>query len=238
MDPMDVDLVGEGFDEWVAVSSHVAGPCSAGTHAWRPGQELCDPLILHERTDHTLRELERQRHEGTAGHGHDVPAAPGPVTRRVAISATQLGMVARLVVPVIAARSAGAEVGLPGPAEVWWQPRSHAPVPLSFAWRAGDMDVRGSLVGMVTEASIEAGLSPIVAWDNVASAASTSVIMVRRCRPDLVDRATEEATTLLRLVDARPAVSAGPGFRRRSCCLYYRVSGSRVACCGDCVLAG
>ncbi|WP_201769921.1 (2Fe-2S)-binding protein, partial [Cutibacterium acnes] len=33
-----------------------------------------------------------------------------------------------------------------------------------------------------------------------------------------------------------PGIPAGRVFPRRSCCLYYQVSGSRIACCGDCVL--
>jgi ferric iron reductase protein FhuF len=29
---------------------------------------------------------------------------------------------------------------------------------------------------------------------------------------------------------------AGPDFRRRSCCLIYRLNNDRAAVCGDCVL--
>jgi ferric iron reductase protein FhuF len=32
------------------------------------------------------------------------------------------------------------------------------------------------------------------------------------------------------------SLSVGWGFRRRSCCLYYRVPGGGI--CGDCVLVG
>jgi ferric iron reductase protein FhuF len=31
---------------------------------------------------------------------------------------------------------------------------------------------------------------------------------------------------------------SGEDFRRKSCCLLYRLTGDRVAVCGDCVLAG
>ena len=88
----------------------------------------------------------------------------------------------------------------------------------------------------ITHAFVAAGLSKIIAWDNLASAVSTSVIMVTRCRPDLRRAAIDAATDMLVLVDPRPGITTGPGFRRRSCCLYYQASGSRIACCGDCVL--
>ncbi|GAE70136.1 hypothetical protein JCM18909_3432 [Cutibacterium acnes JCM 18909] len=41
------------------------------------------------------------------------PAADGPVAYRVALSATQLGIVARLVVPAVAARALGNDVDFP-----------------------------------------------------------------------------------------------------------------------------
>ena len=168
--------------------------------------------------------------------GHEVPAADGPVAYRVALSATQLGIVARLVVPVVAARTLGNDVDFPRLADLWFRDVPLAPVPVSVAWQPGPAKITGSAVEEITRAFIAAGLSKIVAWDNLASAVSTSVIMVTRCRPDLRQAAIDVATEILAMVDPRPGITAGPGFHRRSCCLYYQVSGSRIACCGDCVL--
>ena len=42
-----------------------------------------------------------------------------------------------------------------------------------------------------------------------------------------------------KLADSRidgGVLRSGPGFRRTSCCLIYRLAGSTAAVCGDCVL--
>ncbi|HZE16291.1 MAG TPA: (2Fe-2S)-binding protein, partial [Mycobacterium sp.] len=33
------------------------------------------------------------------------------------------------------------------------------------------------------------------------------------------------------------ALRVGPLFRRRSCCLIYRIANTRTATCGDCILS-
>ncbi|MDO4412568.1 (2Fe-2S)-binding protein [Cutibacterium sp.] len=230
-----IDLAAAGFDEWVRVENHQPGETPG--NSWLSATHLVTPAVMDRRITHTHQALLIQRHQGKAGHGHDVAAAPGPVARRVALSATQLGIVARLVVPVVAARSLGHDVNFPRLEDLWFRDVLHAPVPVSVAWQPGPAKIAGSAVERITNAFIAAGLSKIVAWDNLASSVSTSVIMISRCRPDLRQAAIDAATELLILVDPRPGITAGPAFHRRSCCLYYQVSGSRVACCGDCVLA-
>ena len=229
-----VDLAAAGFDEWVCVENHRPGDTPADS--WLPAIQLIAPGTLFRRVDHTHEALLAQRHAGKAGHGHAVPAADGPVARRVALSATQLGIVARLVVPVVAARTLGIDVNIPRLADLWFRDVLSAPVPVSVAWQPGPAIITGSAVEEITNAFIGAGLSKIVAWDNLASAVSTSVIMVTRCRPDLRWTAFDAATEILAMVDPRPGITAGRAFHRRSCCLYYQVSGSRKACCRDCVL--
>lgn len=229
-----IDLTTAGFDEWVCVENHRPSDLPAGS--WLPAIQLIAPETLIRRVNHTHEALLTQRHEGKAGHGHEVPAADGPVAYRVALSATQLGIVARLVVPVVAARTLGNDVDFSRLADLWFRDVPLAPVPVSVAWQPGPAKITGSAVEEITRAFIAAGLSKIVAWDNLASAVSTSVIMVTRCRPDLRQAAIDVATEILAMVDPRPGITAGPGFHRRSCCLYYQVSGSRIACCGDCAL--
>ena len=229
-----INLAAASFDEWVCVKNH--RPSDTPADSWLPAIQLITPETLTRRVDHTHEALLTQRHEGKAGHGHDVPAVDGPVSRRVALSATQLGIVARLVVPVVAARALGHDVDFPRLADLWFRDVLPAPVPVSVAWQPGPAKIAGSAVEEITHAFVAAGLSKIIAWDNLASAVSTSVIMVTRCRPDLRRAAIDAATDMLVLVDPRPGITTGPGFRRRSCCLYYQASGSRIACCGDCVL--
>ncbi|WP_130866581.1 (2Fe-2S)-binding protein [Acidipropionibacterium timonense] len=237
-----VDLTAEGFDQWVATASH--DPADTPVHPWRPLSTLLDPATLESRIAHTHASLTTQRHTGTAGHGRPSTARPGQVRRRVAVSAVHLGIVARLLVPVIAARSAGHPVRLPRPADMWWQGVPSAPIPLSIAWSARphhsepdhEPDLTDSAVAALTERFIDAGLTPLIAWDNLASAASTSVIMITRCRPDLAEPVRTVAQDVLELIDPRPDAHVGATFRRRACCLYWQVSGSRDACCGDCVL--
>jgi ferric iron reductase protein FhuF len=77
-------------------------------------------------------------------------------------------------------------------------------------------------------------------WGNAASALAGALGVLVRARPGLRDRATALAAALLahgRLADTGQLGVTGDGlsFRRRSCCLYYRLPGG--ALCGDCGLA-
>ena len=79
-------------------------------------------------------------------------------------------------------------------------------------------------------------------WGDVASAVATARRLVAADRPGSAARATAVAERLLAspplAVTAALRAPEPPDatwtFRRRSCCLYYRVPG--VGLCGDCVL--
>ena len=81
-------------------------------------------------------------------------------------------------------------------------------------------------------------VSPRVLWGNVASAVNGAATMIAAARPDLAGPAAEAAAAML----AHPALTGtyqgrpGAAFRRRNCCLIYRLSPGRPAYCGDCVL--
>jgi ferric iron reductase protein FhuF len=86
-----------------------------------------------------------------------------------------------------------------------------------------------------------AALAPVslrVLWGNVASAVNTAAAQVARQRPELAPDAWQAAARLL--ADHRlggESCPPGPGFRRSSCCLFYRLArGDPSALCGDCVL--
>ena len=154
-----IDLATAGFDEWVCVENHRPSDPPAGS--WLPAIQLIAPETLIRRVNHTHEALLTQRHEGKAGHGHEVPAADGPVAYRVALSATQLGIVARLVVPVVAARTLGNDVDFPRLADLWFRDVPLAPVPVSVAWQPGPAKITGSAVEEITRAFIAAGLSKL-----------------------------------------------------------------------------
>ena len=76
-----------------------------------------------------------------------------------------------------------------------------------------------------------------MAQGNVASAANSAARLVATARPDRADAAHAAADQILadpRVEDGR--LRSGPSFRRRSCCLIYRIAGTTAAACGDCVL--
>ena len=164
------------------------------------------------------------------------------VELRVAASVTQLGLAARLLSPALAVGVlSGAQLDL-DPAGVWWQPVLGGPVPLSIplgAGRAGVLAADGPIAALTAATRVVCPISPTVLWGNVASAVNGATTMIRAHRPDLAARADGYAAELL----GQPPLSiqnprVGPGFRRRSCCLIYRVAaGPARAICGDCVLS-
>jgi ferric iron reductase protein FhuF len=81
-------------------------------------------------------------------------------------------------------------------------------------------------------------VSPRVLWGNVASAVNGAATMIAAVRPDLTGPAAEAAAAMLRYPPLAGTYQGHPlrGFRRRNCCLIYRLSPERPAYCGDCVL--
>jgi len=171
------------------------------------------------------------------------PAAA--VEFRVAASIAQLGLCARLLSPALGASAAGralpVDVG-----QARWVPALGGPFRLSLAEDAvaGEAGAAGTvalLAGPITQIvrAVEAmAVSPRVLWGNVASAVNGAATMIAAARPDLAGPAAEIAAATL----ANPALTGTyqgrplRGFRRRNCCLIYRLSPGRPAYCGDCVL--
>jgi ferric iron reductase protein FhuF len=88
-------------------------------------------------------------------------------------------------------------------------------------------------------------------WGNAASALAGALGVLTAARPDLREQAAEVASALLDTGLLRgtgdlrgtgelsgtgdlDVSGAGLGFRRRSCCLFYRLPGGRL--CADCFL--
>lgn len=100
----------------------------------------------------------------------------------------------------------------------------------------------GLLAPVVAAMRARASVSPRVLWGDAASAVAAARGLVAAALPASARRATAVAGHLLTAPPLAVTAALRPpeppdvawSFRRRSCCLYYRVPGGGV--CGDCVL--
>ena len=170
---------------------------------------------------------------------------PGSVEFRVAASIAQLGLCARLLSPALGAAAAGRALPV-DTAQARWIPALGGPFRLSLpdtalTAEAGTATTAALLAGPITQIvrAVEAmAVSPRVLWGNVASAVNGAATMIAAARPDLASSAARAAAILLGQPVLSGTYQASPltGFRRRNCCLIYRLSPSAPAYCGDCVL--
>ncbi|TLH61658.1 hypothetical protein C1S79_24670 [Mycolicibacterium phocaicum] len=160
-------------------------------------------------------------------------AGNGEPEMRVAASVAHLGLVARLIAPMIGTAALGEPVSW-SLADLAWQDQLGGPYPLSIAARPSG---GAPAVEVLTDAFGRFGVGPKVLWGNVGSAANSAAQQIGRARPDVAEAARRAADAVLEdpRVDGG-VLRSGPAFRRHSCCLIYRLAGDRAACCGDCVL--
>jgi ferric iron reductase protein FhuF len=170
---------------------------------------------------------------------------------RVTASIIQLGYAARLWSPVLGAALLGSVV--PDLATVRIrQDGPGRPVALALpeprGWVAADP---AEVAALAYHAVVKTHLDPLarglrgqlatgLLWGNAASAMAGALGVLVAARPELRDQATAVAgallsTGLLRNTGQLGVRAGGLGFRRRSCCLYYRLPGGGL--CGDCSLS-
>ena len=164
---------------------------------------------------------------------------PDDVEIRVAASVAHLGLISRLLAPAIGAIALGHRPVSLSLDDLWWQNTLGGPYPLSVALgSATQVRGRSPAVEAVTVAIAESyGVSQNVLWGNIGSAANSAAQLISTARSDLAIAAHAAADGIL--TDPRidgGALRAGPLFRRRSCCLIYRIANTRTATCGDCIL--
>jgi ferric iron reductase protein FhuF len=221
-----------------------ANPAEVVDDSWRPLRELySEPGPLVARIAQVGRAL-------------------GDPEPRVAASIAHQGLATRLVSPLLAVASVHGLVPPWSPDTLHWRYAVTGPWPL---WESeGDESARhpgddADLVAAVAEALVGPHLRALAAairaaaraadgpraapgdrtlWGNTASALVAAGRMVAAARPEAAGRARRVVAGLL---DTGPLAGSGDldgrwAFRRRSCCLYYRVPGGGL--CGDCVLAG
>ncbi|MFK4107730.1 (2Fe-2S)-binding protein [Streptomyces sp. NPDC002176] len=166
---------------------------------------------------------------------------------RVCASLAQQGLAARLWSAALACAALYGRVPDLDPRLLRWDPAATAPDDL---WLTEVRPLPGdahTLADTVLHAHLEPlgealtrryGVAPGLLWGNAASALAGAARQLdhwarANSRADVV----HQTTTLTDSLFAHPllrdtGVRSGTGFRRRSCCLYYRVPGGGV--CGDC----
>jgi hypothetical protein len=199
-------------------------PDVAGHPLWRPFTSLLGPALADQVATVRVR----------LGTGEP----------RVAASLLFQGVAGRLWSPVLATAAVHGLTPDLDPAGTYWRAASPGPVLLAVPGARGT----GADAASVRRVVIERHLRPLVAavrsvtpvaegllWGNAASALAGALTVLGRARPEASDpgrRLVEE------LLGAPPLRGTGTleafGFRRRSCCLYYRVPGGGL--CGDCAL--
>ncbi|MDH6243679.1 (2Fe-2S)-binding protein [Mycobacterium sp. OTB74] len=208
------------FGPFFSVAVHDDSPESP----WRPMTELLQqPVVLEARVGRVRAAL--------AASGRRQPVE---IDARVAASVAHLGLVARVISPMIGSAALGHSVTW-ALTDLAWQDELGGPYPLSV--RLAPEASGPPAVEAITEAFGRFGVSPKVLWGNVGSAANSAAQQVARVRPELRTAAQTAADTML--ADPRidgGVLRSGPYFRRTSCCLIYRLADDRAACCGDCVL--
>ena len=153
---------------------------------------------------------------------------------RAAASVVHLGLVARIVAPVVGARALLGSVPFAcADLRLHWVSRSM----VLTAGEDGEPDDVVATLALLGAAFADVGsLSSLVLWGNAGSAVASAAMLVAAARPAAGAAARAAAEDLL----AHPDLSGtgayvGGAWRRTSCCLYYRIPGGGL--CGDCVLA-
>ncbi|RKS74056.1 FhuF-like iron-sulfur protein [Motilibacter peucedani] len=231
----------EQLGPFFALETVDAAAAAADQRAWQPLSEMvAAPALLEAR----VREG-RTVVAGLAGvPEHDVE-------RRVVVSVVVQGLVGRLVSPALAALVL--HEALPDPSLWQWRPTGTGPLPLRLVLLAdrapfepvAPPEAADAFAALVLERWVEpllsqageaARLAPSLLRGNAASAVAGAGSVLARARPEHADGVRRLLSALL----AVPAL-AGTGrlehgaFRRRTCCLYYRVPGGGT--CGDCPLS-
>ncbi|MEU6172328.1 (2Fe-2S)-binding protein [Streptantibioticus parmotrematis] len=173
--------------------------------------------------------------------------APEEIEERVAASVTHLGLVSRLLSPVLGCAAALGRIPSLDPERVRWQAELGGTFPLSLPEDAfgsgGDVPLSAVVDGVLRPleaVALPMSVSPHILRGNAASALNGAARAATHSSSPHADRVRAVASELLGDPYLADAFSDEDGtFRRRSCCLIYRAApGGAGGLCGDCVLAG
>lgn len=208
---------------------------------WRPLRELyTDPEPLRARLEHVRGVL-----------GGDARTAASITFQGLAarvLSAPLATAVLHGLVPRLTPDTLHVRVCEEKPWPLWWarpDPGSDhlaVPDPDDAAAALADLLLAPHLGALADAVRAQVPIAPGLLWGNVASSVAAGKRLVTGHRPETADRAAAVAARLLatgplrgsgQLLAPRPPDRVWT-FRRRSCCLYYRVPGGGL--CGDCAL--
>jgi hypothetical protein len=189
---------------------------------WRPFTELCG------------RALPDQIAAVRTRLGTDEP--------RVAASLLFQGVAGRLWSPLLATAAVHGVVPDLDPDRTYWRAASPGPILLTVpgadaldAEALGRVALERHLRPLVTAVREVTPVAEGLLWGNAASALAGALAVLGGARPRYAEPAGRLVVDLLAAPPLRGTGVLGPaGFRRRSCCLYYRVPGGGL--CGDCAL--
>ncbi|QGV77242.1 (2Fe-2S)-binding protein [Streptomyces ficellus] len=215
------------------------GPYFAVSHGPRPDASRYRPLSElygdHEVLDRYVEAVARRLGTGQ---------------RRVAASTLHIGTAARLWSIGLATASLTGRVPDLAPGRLWWRTPESGPIDLWLPEATTTAAAPDGLADGLHEAVVvrnllpladavrrHYGVSPHALRGNAASALIGAVRVLLAHAPGAPHPPVPLATALL---EREPLAGAGAftaqplTYRRRSCCLYYRVRGAGY--CGDCVL--
>ncbi|MEV5708690.1 (2Fe-2S)-binding protein [Actinoallomurus sp. NPDC052274] len=168
----------------------------------------------------------------------------GTAEDRVAASLFFQGVAGRLWSPALATAVLHGRVPELDPARTYWRAASPGPVLLAApgapalpadAATLRRVVVDGHLAPLVRAVRAVIPVAEGLLWGNAASALVGALTVLATARPAQSAAASRLVEELLGTPPLQAAGDLGPyGFRRRSCCLYYRVPGGGK--CADCAL--
>jgi hypothetical protein len=159
--------------------------------------------------------------------------------RRVAGSLFFLSYTARLLCPTVAAHVLGGAVPDIRPANLWWRYSPADGLQVRLAEPISGPGAVEAMAPVVDAVRRECGVAAGLLWGNAVSSMAGGLRTVARTGTASVEECLAVGAELFA---EAPLLGAGefvefPGevaFRRRSCCLYYRLDGGGT--CGDCPL--
>ena len=225
-----------------------ANPAEEVDPTWTPWREFyADPSVIAARIDLVARAL------GTGDRRVAASIALQGLAARLVSPILAVAPVHRLV-PRWSPDSLHWRLAVSGPWPMWESPTDFPAADFPAAdCRATDFRTAGhddvviarAVAGALVEPHLAAlvevtraaeSVSGRVLRGNIASAVAAAGALVARARPAAAGTGSVIVSGLLEtpLLSGTGGFEAGWSFRRRSCCLYYRVPGGGT--CGDCVL--
>jgi hypothetical protein len=218
---------------------HTHHPGTPPPAPWRPMSELTNtPDVLAARVDRIREAL-----AATAGR----PA--NQIEVRVAASVAHLGLTARILSPLLALTITTGVVPAVTLDQLYWQDELGGAFPLSISAPIAPATPRTprtpGLAAVFSEQVLDGPITAIVRgtrpvsnlimWGNVASAVVSAGTLITTQRPDSAGNIANLTEALFQQPPLHETGTLGPPFRRRSCCLIYRIaSPTPTAICGDC----